>query len=185
MIELRKTIGLQIMQWSELFAHERRLLEFTIAARRYASAPYSHYTVGAAILWKDGEISSGCNIENSVYNVLHAEKCAIANGISGNGIRRIAKIAVRGGPETDERPLPVRDLPDDEFQYLASQVKFENVSFACGQCLQDIYEYSGGEPENVGLLICKNSGLAIRSTLADILPGRSMFTADKNIHRKQ
>lgn len=104
---LEHAIRLQIMRWGELSRDEKRLLMFASLARENASAPYSHYKVGAAVLWENRKISVGCNIENCVYNALHAEKCAIATGISQNGVSRIAKIAVRGGYETDTRPLPL------------------------------------------------------------------------------
>jgi cytidine deaminase len=172
MTELKSPIQLQILQWTELSSDERYLLKSAQEARKNASAPYSHYKVGAAIFWKNGRVSTGCNIENCVYNVLHAEKCAIGVGISQNGVSKIDKIAVCGGPENDARPLLARKLPEDEFQQLASQVTFADASFSCGQCLQDILEFSYGQPENVIMLEDKGNGLILRSTLADVLPGR-------------
>ena len=40
----------------------KELVAAARAARKHAYAPYSHYTVGAAVLTKSGRIFSGCNI---------------------------------------------------------------------------------------------------------------------------
>ncbi len=64
------------------------------AARNRAYAPYSRYTVGAAVLMEDGRIFEGCNVENAVYPLgLCAERVAIFKAIS-EGSRKIAAIAV-------------------------------------------------------------------------------------------
>ena len=49
----------------------------------HAYVPYSHFQVGAAILTTDGEIYSGCNIENSSYGLTNcAERTAIFKAVS-------------------------------------------------------------------------------------------------------
>jgi len=69
------------------------------AARVKAYAPYSHFSVGAAILGSDGAIHAGCNIENAAYpEGTCAEAGAIAHMIMA-GITGLAEVAVVGGPE--------------------------------------------------------------------------------------
>ena len=63
------------------------------AVRARAYAPYSRFTVGAAILADDGKIYAGCNIENAVGNC--AEPSAIAAMIAGGG-KRIKRMYVTG-----------------------------------------------------------------------------------------
>ena len=41
-----------------------QLVEAATAARRSAYAPYSQFSVGAALITKAGKIYTGCNIEN-------------------------------------------------------------------------------------------------------------------------
>jgi len=51
-----------------------------MAMRKQAVAPYSNYTVGAAVLTKSGEIIGGCNVESSSYGLTCcAERIAIYN----------------------------------------------------------------------------------------------------------
>lgn len=65
-------------------------------ARAKAYAPYSKFSVGAAILADDGNIYAGCNIENAAYPIGNcAEASAIAAMIMGGG-RRITRIFVTG-----------------------------------------------------------------------------------------
>jgi cytidine deaminase len=72
------------------------LFQAAEAIRAKAYAPYSRFTVGAAILAEDGQIYSGCNIENAAYPVGNcAEASAIAAMIAG-GARRITRIYVTG-----------------------------------------------------------------------------------------
>ena len=70
------------------------LLRAAQEARQSAYAPYSNYTVGAALLTADGEIISGCNVENAVYPAsICAERVTITKAIS-EGHREFVAIAV-------------------------------------------------------------------------------------------
>jgi len=75
---------------------DQALFEAAEAARAKAYAPYSKFTVGAAILADDGNIYAGCNIENAAYPIGNcAEASAIAAMIMGGG-KRITRIFVTG-----------------------------------------------------------------------------------------
>lgn len=70
------------------------LVAQALDARKRAYAPYSHYPVGAALLTEDGQVFTGCNIENAVYPATCcAERVAIFKAVS-EGHRRFQAIAV-------------------------------------------------------------------------------------------
>jgi cytidine deaminase len=73
-------------------------------AYRQAYVPYSHYPVGAAVLFSSGKIYSGCNVENASYGLT---VCAERNSIfqaAAFGERQLQAIAV--AVPTDEFPSP-------------------------------------------------------------------------------
>lgn len=75
---------------------QENLLKTALEARKFAYAPYSHFTVGAALLAKDGTIYSGCNIENAAYGPSNcAERTAFFKAIS-EGKREFLAIAIVG-----------------------------------------------------------------------------------------
>lgn len=66
------------------------------AVRLKAYAPYSRFSVGAAILLDNGEIVSGCNVENSSYGIsMCAERNAMA-AVVASGRGKPVAIAVVG-----------------------------------------------------------------------------------------
>ena len=76
---------------------EKQLVALAKDAMRGAYAPYSGYTVGAALLCADGAVYTGCNIENaSLTPTVCAERVAIFKAVS-DGRRDFSAIAVVGG----------------------------------------------------------------------------------------
>ena len=64
-----------------------------------AYTPYSHWTVGAALLTKEGKVYTGCNIENASYTPTNcAERTAFFKAVS-EGERDFSAIAIVGGPQ--------------------------------------------------------------------------------------
>ncbi|HEY1963516.1 MAG TPA: cytidine deaminase, partial [Acidobacteriaceae bacterium] len=69
------------------------------AARKAAAnayAPYSRFRVGAALLFDDGFIATGCNIENVSFGMtICAERSALSSAISARGAEhKIVAVAV-------------------------------------------------------------------------------------------
>lgn len=120
------------------------LFTAAMAVRERAYAPYSRFFVGAAILTDDGQIFSGCNVENAAYP---QGQCAEANAIGvmvSNGATRIAEIVVIGGEEEDGM-----------------------LCSPCGGCRQRLREFAGAD---MPVHICGPEGLRITMTLEDLLP---------------
>ena len=70
---------------------KERLLEAAEAARSRAHAPYSGFTVGAAVLTADGRIHTGCNVEISSYShTCCAERVAVFKAVSEGDTELVA-----------------------------------------------------------------------------------------------
>lgn len=70
------------------------LINRALEARRFAYAPYSGYTVGAALLSASGEIYHGVNVENAAYPTsMCAERTAVFTAVS-NGELAFSAIAI-------------------------------------------------------------------------------------------
>ena len=71
-----------------------RLVRAATEARDHAYAPHSHFYVGAAVLLDDGEIITGCNVENASYSLsLCAERVAASTAVN-KGYRTWLAIAI-------------------------------------------------------------------------------------------
>jgi cytidine deaminase len=72
-----------------------RLVEAAFEVRDRAHAPYSSFTVGAAVIDAEGRVHVGCNVENASYGLsVCAERHAIAAAVSAGG-RNIEGLACR------------------------------------------------------------------------------------------
>lgn len=114
-----------------------------IEARELAYCPYSNFKVGAAVLFEDGEIYTGCNIENASYGGTNcAERTAIFNAVS-KGNRKLKAIALIGDTKA--------------------------YTYPCGMCRQVIGEFV--ESKDTKIIIIKNKDEYILKTFEEIMPG--------------
>ncbi len=70
-------------------------------ARETSYSPYSKYSVGAALMTKNGKIYTGCNIENHGIMSICAERVAFLKAIS-EGEKDFEKIVVVAGEHGKE-----------------------------------------------------------------------------------
>lgn len=122
------------------------LIRAAFAAREKAYTPYSHFKVGAALLAKNGQVFTGCNIENAAYTPTNcAERTALFKAVS-EGVTQFAAIAVVGSREGEVNTL---------------------VTGPCGVCRQALFEFGG--PELI-VLMAKSETDYIETTLGQLLP---------------
>jgi cytidine deaminase len=83
-------------------AEWQQLIQAALEVQQRAYAPYSHFTVGAAILDASGERFTGANVENASYGLtICAERVAACAAVTAEGTAEHAwrglAIASRGG----------------------------------------------------------------------------------------
>ena len=70
------------------------LISYAKKAMGNAYSPYSGFSVGAAILTTEGEVFTGCNVENASFGAtICAERCAVMKAVS-EGYTSFEKIAI-------------------------------------------------------------------------------------------
>ena len=117
------------------------LLAKAMGAAANAYCPYSKFSVGAAVLWEDGSVSLGVNVENASYPLgVCAERNAIAGGVVAGG-KKITKLAVWAAVEGTVAP--------------------------CGGCRQVIHEFA--ESDSVQVIMGGNTDVAV-TTIGQLLP---------------
>jgi cytidine deaminase len=113
------------------------LLEAAARAARKAHAPYSDYKVGAALLCADGQVFTGCNVENASYGLTNcAERTAVFTAIAA-GRRDFVAMAVVA--EGDRMPYPcgacrqvLSEFCREEFSvYIARTSALEEYEAVC------------------------------------------------------
>ena len=108
--------------------------------RRNAYAPYSKFSVGAAILTADGDVFSGCNVENASYGLSICAERSAASAMVSDGQRRVLAIAV----VTQSSP----------------------PSPPCGSCRQVLAEFA----PNAVVVLANTRGERQETTLGALLP---------------
>lgn len=123
----------------------KKLIQEAMEARKKAYAPYSGFTVGAALECPDGTVYTGCNIENASFTPTNcAERTAFFKAVS-EGRRQFRRIAIVGGKEEEmTAPAP------------------------CGVCLQVMAEFC--EADTFEIIMAKGEDEATVKKLKDMLP---------------
>ncbi|MFZ1815537.1 MAG: cytidine deaminase [Rhizobiaceae bacterium] len=117
------------------------LHKLALSAMARAHAPYSRFSVGAAILTSDGRTYSGCNIENASYP---EGWCAETTAIS--------HMVMDGGGTISEVAVICEEMP---------------AITPCGGCRQRLSEF--GKPDTL-VHLCDMERVVDTVTLAELLP---------------
>ena len=122
------------------------LVNLAKEARARAYVPYSGFSVGAALLCKDGRIYQGCNIENAAFGpTVCAERTAFFKAVY-DGERDFEAIAVVGGRAGEE---------------------ITGLFPPCGVCRQVMREFCGLDFK---LYLGRENGAFETKTLGELLP---------------
>jgi cytidine deaminase len=83
-----------------------QLWKAAASAAEKAYAPYSQFRVGAALLFDDASVVTGCNVENISYGLtICAERSALVRAISESGPdRKIVAVAITNLNEAASPP---------------------------------------------------------------------------------
>lgn len=85
---------------SQLEPEDKNLADAAIEAMASAYAPYSGFSVGAAVMFEDGEIVKGSNQENAAYpSGLCAERTALFYASASRPEKSMAAIAIVAGQD--------------------------------------------------------------------------------------
>lgn len=78
---------------------DKELIDLAYKAEKMSYAPYSKFSVGAALVTENGNVYTGCNVENSSFGAsICAERTAAVKAIS-EGDRRFTALAVVSSSE--------------------------------------------------------------------------------------
>lgn len=122
-----------------------KLIKKAIEMLNFSYAPYSNFHVGAALLTSEGEIYTGCNIENAAYGPSNcAERTAIFKAVS-EGKKEFEAISIVGGKNG----------------------KIENFCPPCGVCRQVLAEFCKKDFE---IVLAKSTNEYKIMTLEQLLP---------------
>lgn len=137
--------------FNELPSDIASLMEKAMEARKKAYAPYSNFSVGAAILLDNNEIVTGSNQENASYpSGLCAERTAIYYAGAQYPDTKILKMAIIAGSRVNQTITPIPP---------------------CGACRQAIAEYEVKQDSPIEIYFMGETGKVVKSnSLANLLP---------------
>ena len=123
-----------------------KLIETAMEQLKFSYTPYSNFKVGASLLTKNGQIYTGCNIENAAYTPSNcAERTAFFKAVS-EGERTFSAICIVGG------------MNGIAVDYTAP----------CGVCRQVMMEFC--DPKEFQIVLEDGNGGCFAKTLEEILP---------------
>lgn len=134
---------------SELSLEDKLLMDEAVEARKKAYAPYSQFSVGAALLLENKEIVTGSNQENAAYpSGMCAERVAIWKAGSEYPNVKILQLAISASSSINTVDKPVGP---------------------CGACRQSLSEYEIKQKQVFSVLFMGEVGEIIKTESLDSL----------------
>lgn len=159
----------RIVPVTELEPSDKELCYKAAEVARKAYAPYSKFSVGAAVRTKHG-IYGGSNLENAAYPVGICAEVSAVTAANSAGDFDIQTIAVVGYPSND---------PD----------KGIDIVTPCGRCRQFIFEASEVSDTDIRVISCNGDLSKCKiSTISELLPdafGPAHLGIDLRTYRKK
>ena len=136
---------------SELSIEDKVLMDKAIEARNTAYAPYSKFSVGAALLLENNKIVLGNNQENAAYpSGMCAERVAIWKAGSDYPNVKIVKLAISASSSIKKVDKPVGP---------------------CGACRQSLSEYEIKQKQAFPIIFMGEVGEVVKTeSLLSLLP---------------
>ena len=106
-----------------------------VAAAGRAYAPYSGLRVGAAGLAADGQVVTGCNVENASYGLTLCAECGLVSALHASGAGALHASGAGAVPAAGAGTLRAVAVVAGDGQPL----------LPCGRCRQLLLEAGGGD----------------------------------------
>ncbi|MBI1305995.1 MAG: cytidine deaminase [Bacteroidetes bacterium] len=133
----------------------QQAIDASVEAMNRSHAPYSHFRVGAAVLYDDGTLSSGSNQENPSFpSGLCAERVVLFNSMANHPDKRITHLVIS---TSDENNLSHPFAPP------------------CGACLQVIDSVEHRQQNPITIILCGLKEFYVAEGVRQFLPFRFNF----------
>ena len=129
------------------------LFEKALEASQGSYSPYSHFPVGAALLFADGSVVTGANIENRSFGLTNCAERTAVFAAAASGKRQFVAVAIA---------TPAADYPVGP----------------CGACRQVLTEFAGADTP---VWFGPNKARLEKSTLGALYPFDSLHELTKDL----
>lgn len=150
----RKSISIEFEEYAEnekLPTTDSTLLDEARQASKHAYAPYSEFSVGAAVLLENGQVIKGSNQENASYPLgLCAERVAIFHANSAYPELKILAVAITASATHFVTKSPITP---------------------CGACRQVIAETENRQNHPIRIIMSGEEGIVqVTDGISNLLP---------------
>lgn len=150
--------------FDELDQESKYLVHKAKEAANHAHAPYSKFTVGAALILEDGSVVTGANYENAAYpSGMCAERVALFAAAAQHPGKQIMKLAVVAKRKGGKDLIPAT---------------------SCGPCRQVMVEFETNQKKPIEIVMQGDKHIWIKSPSAALLLPFSFTRNNLDTHAK-